>query len=57
MIATKRKEKIMEKIKVKMVLENFIFVVFGKLYTPEQKERILNLISLGNGLDKEKTNE
>lgn len=47
----------MENIKIKTVLENYISVIFGKLYTAKQKERILRLISLANGLDTDQINE
>lgn len=43
----------MENFKIKMVLKNYIYTIIGRPYTPVQKERLLRLISLANGLEKE----
>ena len=47
----------MENFKIRTVLENYITAVFGKLYTPSQKERILHLITVANGLETKQVNK
>lgn len=42
----------MEKLKYKMVFMDFYSAVIGSFYSPIEKERILKLIAIANGIDK-----
>lgn len=47
----------MENVKIKVVLDNYISAIFGRPYAADQKDRILHLVSLANGLEQEQINE